>query len=56
MELTETEKKRMTIEETQKSLPIYPFKESFIDAVRGHQVHATFIVFCRKTNAINNFI
>ncbi len=28
----------MTIEETQISLPIYPFKQSLIDAVRAHQV------------------
>lgn len=36
--MTETQKKRMTIEECQKSLPIFPFKQSLIDAVRDHQV------------------
>lgn len=28
----------MTIEETQKSLPVYPFKQDLIDAIREHQV------------------
>nr|CAI5834058.1 unnamed protein product [Callosobruchus analis] len=37
-ELSEVEKKRLTIEETKKSLPIYPFKEDLIQAVREHQV------------------
>lgn len=36
--MTETEKKRMTIEECKQSLPIFPFKQSLIDAVRAHQV------------------
>lgn len=30
--------KKMTIEETQKSLPIYPFKEDLIAAMEEHQV------------------
>lgn len=37
-ELSEPEKKRLTIEETKKSLPIYAFKEELIQAVREHQV------------------
>lgn len=37
-EISEAEWKRMTIEETQKSLPVYPFKEDLIEAVREHQV------------------
>lgn len=37
-ELTEAQLKKMTIEETQKSLPVYPFKQDLIDAIRGHQV------------------
>lgn len=37
-ELTETEKKKLSIEETKKSLPIYAFKEELIQAVREHQV------------------
>ncbi|KAL7291442.1 hypothetical protein TKK_0015026 [Trichogramma kaykai] len=32
------EKKLTTIEETQKSLPIYPFKKDLIDAIRTHQI------------------
>lgn len=37
-ELSEYEKKKMTIEETKKSLPIFPFKDDLIQAVREHQV------------------
>ena len=29
----------MSIEETKKSLPVYPFKQDLIDAVRAHQVN-----------------
>ena len=28
----------MSIEETKKSLPVYPFKQDLIEAVRAHQV------------------
>lgn len=40
-EKTETkpvERKLTTIEETQRSLPIYPFKKDLIQAIRDHQV------------------
>lgn len=37
-EMTDHEKKKMTIEETQKSLPIYPFKQDLLDAIAAHQV------------------
>ncbi|XP_030765418.1 pre-mRNA-splicing factor ATP-dependent RNA helicase DHX16 [Sitophilus oryzae] len=37
-ELTEQEKKKLTIEETKISLPIFPFKEDLIQAVQEHQV------------------
>lgn len=37
-ELTETEKKKLSIEETKKSLPVYPFRDDLIQAVREHQV------------------
>lgn len=37
-ELTESEKKRLDIEETKKSLPVYPFKNELIEAIREHQV------------------
>ncbi|KAH8307284.1 hypothetical protein KR044_008936 [Drosophila immigrans] len=37
-ELTEMERKRMTLDETRRSLPVYPFKDDLIAAVREHQV------------------
>ena len=37
-DLTEFEKKRMTIEECKKSLPVYPFKQSLLEAIAEHQV------------------
>ena len=38
-DLSEYEKKRMTIEETKKSLPVYPFKQSLLDAIEEHQAN-----------------
>jgi hypothetical protein len=38
-EPSEFEKKKMSIEETKRSLPVFPFKQDLIDAVREHQVH-----------------
>ncbi|CAB03845.1 putative pre-mRNA-splicing factor ATP-dependent RNA helicase mog-4 [Caenorhabditis elegans] len=35
---TEAEKKKMSIEETRKSLPVYAFRDAFIEAVKEHQV------------------
>ncbi|XP_046842121.1 pre-mRNA-splicing factor ATP-dependent RNA helicase DHX16-like [Xenia sp. Carnegie-2017] len=37
-ELSEHQKKRMTIEETRKSLPIYSYRQSLLDAIKDHQV------------------
>jgi len=37
-EMSEYDKKRMTIEECKKSLPVYPFKQDLIDAINEHQV------------------
>ncbi|KAH8255382.1 hypothetical protein KR038_002017 [Drosophila bunnanda] len=37
-ELTEKERKRLTLEETKRSLPVYPFKDDLIAAVKEHQV------------------
>ncbi|ENN78675.1 hypothetical protein YQE_04847, partial [Dendroctonus ponderosae] len=37
-ELSEFEKKKLTIAETKKSLPIFPFRDDLIQAVREHQV------------------
>uniref|UniRef100_A0A1B6C691 RNA helicase n=1 Tax=Clastoptera arizonana TaxID=38151 RepID=A0A1B6C691_9HEMI len=37
-EITEAQRKKMNIEETQKSLPIYPFKDDLIKAIHDHQI------------------
>ena len=37
-ELSEFDKKKLTIEETKRSLPVFPFRQDLIDAVREHQV------------------
>ncbi|KAJ6222574.1 hypothetical protein RDWZM_001119 [Blomia tropicalis] len=37
-ELTEKEKRKLSIEETRKSLPIFPFREDLLEAIRDHQV------------------
>lgn len=37
-ELTEYQKKRMDIEETKKSLPVFPFRDDLIEAINEHQV------------------
>ncbi|XP_066907511.1 pre-mRNA-splicing factor ATP-dependent RNA helicase DHX16 isoform X1 [Halyomorpha halys] len=37
-QLTEKERKRLTIEETQKSLPVYKFKEELVQAITDHQI------------------
>ncbi|KAK6026737.1 helicase protein, partial [Ostertagia ostertagi] len=37
-EITAAQKRKMTIEETRKSLPVYAFREQFIEAVKEHQV------------------
>ncbi|XP_070177312.1 pre-mRNA-splicing factor ATP-dependent RNA helicase DHX16-like isoform X2 [Littorina saxatilis] len=37
-DLSEAEQKRQAIEETQRSLPIFPFKGDLISAIREHQV------------------
>jgi len=37
-ELTEKERKRLTLDETRRSLPVYPFKDDLIAAVKEHQV------------------
>lgn len=37
-QLTETQRKRLDIEETKKSLPIYPFRDDLIQAIKEHQV------------------
>lgn len=37
-ELTDQEKKRMSIKETKESLPVYPFRDDLIAAIKEHQV------------------
>ncbi|XP_013188869.2 pre-mRNA-splicing factor ATP-dependent RNA helicase DHX16 isoform X1 [Amyelois transitella] len=37
-EKSEYQKIRMTIEETKKSLPVYPFRESLIEAIKTYQI------------------
>ena len=37
-ELSEYERKKLSIKETQISLPIYPFKQDLLDAISDHQV------------------
>lgn len=37
-ELTEVQRKRLDIEETKKSLPVFPFRDDLIQAVKEHQV------------------
>lgn len=36
--ISETQKKRMDIKETKESLPVYPFRDDLIAAIREHQV------------------
>ncbi|XP_070509212.1 pre-mRNA-splicing factor ATP-dependent RNA helicase DHX16 [Chironomus tepperi] len=37
-EISETERKKMDIEETKRSLPVFPFRDDLIRAIRDHQV------------------
>ncbi|VDM69070.1 unnamed protein product [Strongylus vulgaris] len=37
-EITAAQKRKMTLEETRRSLPVYAFREQFIEAVKEHQV------------------
>lgn len=37
-QLTESQKKRLDIQETKKSLPIFPFRDELIEAIKKHQV------------------
>lgn len=40
--ITEQEKKRMDLKETKESLPVFPFRDDLIAAIREHQV-----IWCR---------
>ncbi|GBP12389.1 Pre-mRNA-splicing factor ATP-dependent RNA helicase DHX16 [Eumeta japonica] len=37
-QISEYQKQRMNIEETKKSLPVYPFREDLIKAIKDHQI------------------
>lgn len=37
-QVSEAEKKKMSIKEVRKSLPIYPFREDLLQAIKEHQV------------------
>ncbi|KAH9388138.1 putative pre-mRNA-splicing factor ATP-dependent RNA helicase dhx16 [Tyrophagus putrescentiae] len=37
-QLSEKEKRKQTIEETRRSLPVFPYKDALIEAIRDHQV------------------
>lgn len=37
-DLTDQERKKMDIQETKRSLPVYPFRDDLIAAIREHQV------------------
>jgi hypothetical protein len=54
-EPSEFEKKKMSIEETKRSLPVFPFKQDLIDAVREHQVHFTEPAYNFETGCIKFF-
>jgi hypothetical protein len=36
--LTETEKKKLSLQEIRRSLPIFPFRDDLIQAIKDHQV------------------
>ena len=38
IELSEHQKKKMSIKETKESLPVYPFRESLLEAIKEHQI------------------
>lgn len=44
-ELTESERKKMSIAETKKSLPVYPFRDDLIAAIHEHQVSQLPMIF-----------
>jgi len=41
-----------TIEETKKSLPIYPFRNDLIQAIKNHQVNRTWVLEFQITNYV----
>lgn len=43
--ISEHEKKRMDLKETKESLPVFPFRDDLINAVRAHQVSSILRIF-----------
>ena len=37
-QISEAERKKMSIKETRRSLPIYPFREDLLQAIEEHQI------------------
>ena len=37
-QISEAERKKMSIKETRRSLPIYPFREDLLEAIEEHQI------------------
>lgn len=54
-EISETERKKMDIEETKKSLPVYPFRDDLIAAIREHQVSVFDVVCSDSICSLNLF-
>lgn len=54
-EVTETERKKMTIEETKKSLPVFPFRDDLIAAIQEHQVSDFGLLISKSLNILKIF-
>lgn len=54
--VSETEKKKMDIAETKRSLPVYPFRDDLIAAIREHHVQSIIYEIALKTNRSFNFL
>lgn len=48
--ISELEKKRMDIRETKESLPVFPFRQDLIDAIRSHQVSKILRIYLKFMN------
>jgi len=54
--MTEKQKKKLNIEETKKSLPIYKFKKDLIRAIKDHQVIILFQLILHLIIKLFHFI
>jgi pre-mRNA-splicing factor ATP-dependent RNA helicase DHX16 len=50
--LTETEKKELSLQETRRSSPIFPFRDDLIQAIENHQV----LIIEGKTTQIAQYL